>query len=163
MNQVEAELSEEVPNTAPFYAVSSENSLQAPVLSINKFNVSIKIEKVPVNVLIDSGSAINILNLSTFNAINRQSDKKLVIRETDTQIMTYASTVPLVKVKGVTTVILETDRKYSTTDFYVVDTKHRNILSGESALHLNLITLPRGNNKHTILVINIKSTNSTYT
>ena len=142
LNQIEAESSEEESNTAPLYTVSSENSLQAPVLAINKFNVSVKIEKVPVNVLIDSGSAINILNLSTFNAINRQSDKKLVIRETDTQIMTYASTSPLVKVKGVTTVILETDKKYYTSDFYVVDTKHRNILSGESALHLNLITLP---------------------
>ena len=145
LNQIEAESYEEEYNTAPLFTVSSENFLQAPVLTINKFNVSVNIEKVPVKILIDSGSAINILNLSTFNAINRQSDKKLVIRETDTQIMTYASTAPLVKVKGVTTVILETQQKYYTSDFYIVDTKHRNILSGESALHLNLISLPVNN------------------
>jgi hypothetical protein len=138
LNQIEAEPSEEESNTAPLYTVSPENSLQAPVLTINKFSVSVKIEKLPVKVLIDSGSAINILNLSTFNEINRQSEKKLVIRETDIQIMTYAATAPLVKVKGVTTVLLE----YYISDFCIVDTKHRNILSGESALHLNLITLP---------------------
>lgn len=143
----QAESSEEEFSTAPLYTVtSSENSLQAPVMSINKFNVSLKIENMPVNILIDSGSAINILNVSTYNAIDRQSDKKLVIRETDMQIMTYASTAPLINVKGATTVILETNRKFCTANFYIVDTKHRNILSGESALHLNLIQLPAVNN-----------------
>ena len=38
--------------------------------------------------------------------------------------------------------LIEAKNKFITADIYVVDTKHKNLLSGDAALKLNLIQLP---------------------
>ena len=118
--------------------ISTVNSVEKPLA---QFEVKAKLEKTPVKFLIDSGAAVNIINFKTFQEINKNTDSVLCLRKTNVKLLTYGAVNESLTIKGVTTMIIETKKKFLTTDFYVVDTQHKNLLSGETALKLNLITL----------------------
>ena len=123
------------------------SEMYAYVNSIEKFNVTVSVEKQPIRLLIDSGAGINVMNINTFNSINRKlkDNNKISLRKTKTKLLTYGESTPSLRSLGVATVLLETKQKFLTTEFHVVNTQHRNLLSGASALKLNLISLPVNN------------------
>ena len=110
------------------------------VNTLSQFEVSVQLEKQPVRFLIDSGAAVNVLTQETFNKLNHH--KSLKITKSATKILTYGSKQPMLRVLGTVQLLIETERLYATEDFFVVDTKSKNLLSGNTALKLNLISLP---------------------
>ena len=110
------------------------------------FERTVQIETQPVRVLLDSGASINILNYKTFEKINKHLRKPLILKKTKTKVTTYGNFEPNLKIKGEVHVLVETKTKFINTNFYVVDTKHKNILSGVTSIALNLISLHKTKN-----------------
>ena len=115
--------------------VVSSNSLD----SLSQFEAVLKLESEPVKFLVDSGSGINILNYETFCDLNSKIDRKLVLRKTKTKVITYGSDKPTLHIMGVIDLLIESKTKYLTTDFYVIKTNQKNILSGTAAIQLNIL------------------------
>ena len=68
----------------------SKNSKKIEVISLSTFYTELRIENVPaVNFLIDSGCALNVLNVNTFNMLNKRNGGKLNLRKTKTKVLTY--------------------------------------------------------------------------
>ena len=110
------------------------------------FERTVQIETQPVRVLLDSGASINILNFQTFEKINKHLRKPLILKKTKTKVTTFGNFEPNLKIKGEVHVLVETKTKFINTNFYVVDTKHKNILSGVTSIALNLISLHKTKN-----------------
>ena len=106
------------------------------------FNATLLIEKQPIKVLIDTGASVNIMNIKTFEHLNT-SLQSLNLTKSSLKVVTYGSDKPL-KIQGEVTVLLETAEKFTTTKFYVVNTNHRNLLSGATALTLGIINMNIG-------------------
>ena len=79
--------------------------------------------------------------MRTFNTINERSSKPLILRKTKTKVITYGSNESSLKIKGVVNLLIESKNKYITTKFYIIETDHKNLLSGSAALDLNVIRL----------------------
>ena len=88
----------------------------------------------------DTGSALNVLNLDTFNRINKNNDGEIKLIKTSTKVLTYGENSPTLNVMGKTTLLIESDQKVICAQFYVINTNHRNLLNGDSAINLNLIS-----------------------
>ena len=108
--------------------------------TLSQFEVLVQLEKQPVRFLIDSGAAVNVLTQETLNKLDH--NKCLKISKSTTKILTYGSKQPMLCVLGTVQLLIETDSLYATEDFFVVDTNGKNLLSGNTALKLNLISLP---------------------
>ena len=114
------------------------------------FHTIIKIEQQKVQVLIDSGASINIMNARTFEGLNKHLKTPIRLSKTDIKVVTYGTDKPSLKIKGVAEVFMETKQKYKHAKVYVIETNHKNLLSGETAVQLGLLTL----NIHSVLEIN---------
>ena len=124
----------------PTGAGTSETAINT-VLS--NFEVTVKLERQPDKLLIDSGAAVNVLTYRTFTLLNRNLAQKLKLQRTATKILTYRTTQQTLKVKGKVDILVETGTKITTEQFYVIDTESKNLLSGETALKLNLLHMPQ--------------------
>ena len=111
---------------------------QKAVNYINDFQRNIIAEGVKVNFLIDSGSAINIININTFQKLKRKNNS-LHLKPTKTKIVAYGQSENHLKIKGACYLTLETESKITTDIFYVIDTKAKNLLTGKCAVDLDLI------------------------
>ena len=107
--------------------------------TLSQFEVLVQLEKQPVIFLIDSGAAVNVLTQETLNKLNH--DKSLKITKSTTKTLRYCSKQPMLCVLATVQLLIETDSLYATEDFFVVDTEGKNMLSGNTALKLNLISL----------------------
>ena len=141
-------------NTTHLPVQTSESSDEDFIYSINSlsekkhcvdFNTVVNIEKQRVRVLIDTGASINILNMRSFNQLNERLRKPLILQKTKTKVVTYGSEQTNLKVKGVVELLVETVDKFTSTKFYVIDTEHKNLLSGTSAVELNILKLNKSN------------------
>ena len=127
--------------TAP--AKYSTHAEVAPVNSISKFHAEIKVEgHTAVRFLIDTGSSLNILNKKTFDKINKNCKGTLKIRKTSTKVITYGQEKPAaLQIIGVVSLLVENDKTITLKEFYIIDTKHKNLLNGTAAIELRLISL----------------------
>ena len=140
----------EAMNTNNLWAISSttdkvlltEASIneQSNVNYLETFTIELVVENCKVEFLIDSGSALNILNLKIFNKLNSKNSLKL--RKTDKRVLTYGINKPSLSIKGVTTLFIENNNKLITKEFYVISTQNKNLLSGHTAIELNLLSIP---------------------
>ena len=114
------------------------------------FETVVQIENNKVLVLIDTGASINIMNSRTFENLNKRLEKPLQLRKTDTKVVTYGSNQPNLKIKGVVDVLIESKSNLGYSKFYVVETNHKNLLSGFTAVQLNILKI----NKESINKVN---------
>ena len=95
-----------------------------------------------VRFLIDSGSAINIINLETFNRIKKKN-RNLFLKPTKAKILTYgAKNVSSLQKKGTCQLTVETGTKITAALLYVIDSNSHNLLTRACAIELYLICLP---------------------
>ena len=116
------------------------------------FVTTLNIEKQPVDLLVDSGASVNIMNRKTFAKLNTPLRKPLKVEKSKTKVVTYGADTPFIKIEGEVKVLVETAEKFLITKFHIVNTDHQNLLSGVSALALGLIEL-RNSNVNTCNVI----------
>ena len=82
--------------------------------------------------LIDSGLAINIINLETFNQIKKKN-RNLFLKPTKTQILTHgAKNVFSLQMKDTCQLTVETGTKITKALFHVTDSNSHNLLTGVS-------------------------------
>ena len=123
-------------------SVLKDNST-ALVQTLSIFKRELALEGISVRFLIDSGSAINIINLETFYQIKKKN-RNLFLTLTKTKILTYgAKNVSLLQMKGTCQLNVDTGTKITTALFYVTDSNSHNFLTGACAIELDLICLPR--------------------
>ena len=105
------------------------------------FKANVLIEKTSVELLIDTGASINVLNETTFQRINKKLNNKLQLKRTKTKVVTYGNDSPELDIKGEITLLIESKKKFVRTKFYVIKTHHKNLLSGTTATALDLISI----------------------
>ena len=105
------------------------------------FKTKVFIEKTRVELLIDTGASINVLNETTFARINKKLNNKLKLKRTKTKVVTYGNDSPDLDIKGEVTLLIESKKKFVHTKFYVIQTHHKNLLSGTTARALELISI----------------------
>ena len=93
-----------------------------------------------INFLIDSGSAINIFNLATFQNL-KKVNSKLHLKTTKTKIVPYGQSENCLKIEGVCYLTLEISSKFTSGKFYVANTKAKILLTGSCAIALNLLSI----------------------
>ena len=99
----------------------------------------VKVEDVEIEMIIDSGSSINIVDLDTFNRIKKRN-KNLTLISTKTKIFPYASQ-PL-KTAGYFNATIETDKRITTDKVFVIEHNSAgNLLGIQSAIQLNLFKI----------------------
>lgn len=116
------------------------------VFKVNKadFDATVLVESIRVNFLVDTGASINILTLRTFNELSKRLKQKPILQKTKTKVITYGSSSnSSLKVLGTIKFVVETKNKLCCTKFHVIDTTHKNLLSGETALLLNILTFEK--------------------
>ena len=115
--------------------------LNLQINNLDNFERKILVEGVmKINFLIDSGFAINIINLTTFQNL-KKVNSKLHLKTTKTKIVLYRQSENCLKIKGICYLTLETSSKLTTDKFYVVNTKAKNLLTGSCAIAVNLHSL----------------------
>jgi len=108
------------------------------------FHATILVESVRVNFLVDTGASVNILTLRTFNELSKRLKEKPILQKTKTKVTTYGSSSnSFLKVLGTVEFVVETKNKLCCAKFHVIDTTHKNLLSGETALLLNILTFEK--------------------
>ena len=124
---------------------SVSDQFDARVFNVNKpnFDATILVEGIRVNFLVDTGASINILTLRTFNELSKRLKQKPILQKTKAKVVTYGSSYSSLSVLGKITFVVETKSKLCCTDFLVIDTPHKNLLSGETALLLNILTFKK--------------------
>lgn len=103
------------------------------------FEAVVYVEKVPVQCLVDTGASINVLTLRTFNQLQTKLKGKLCLQKTKTKVITYGNNEPSLKVLGKVELLVETSSKFLCANFLVIDTSHKNVLSGDTALALCIL------------------------
>lgn len=123
---------------------SVSDQSDARVFNKPDFDATILVEGIRVNVLVDTGASINILTLRTFNELSKRLKQKPILQKTKTKVITYGSSSnSSLKVLGTIAFVVETNSKLCCTKFHVIDTTHKNLLSGETALLLNILTFEK--------------------
>ncbi|XP_057298563.1 uncharacterized protein LOC130629400 [Hydractinia symbiolongicarpus] len=133
-NTLEAESDDEITENTSNSNHSYKNSKQN-----SDFHTVVKLEGGKVNFLVDTGASINILTLRTFNQLNERLPKKLNLLKTKTSVVTYGSDTSNLTVLGRVNLLVETTSKMINAPFFVIDTSHENLLSGRTAVDLDVI------------------------
>ena len=95
----------------------------------------------------DTGTSVNILNKRTFDEINNRTKNSLKLTKTKTRVCTYGKDDPPLKILGEVETLVETKSKFTDSKFYIVDTKNINLLSGVTALALDMIIIKKDEKK----------------
>ena len=123
------------------YSVHPISPLNLQVNNLDILERKILVEGVmKINFLIHNGSAINIINLATFQNL-KKVNSKLHLKTTKTKIVPYGQSENCLKIEAVCYLTLETSSKFTTDKFYVVHRKAKNLLTGSCAIALNLLSL----------------------
>ena len=142
----EPEIVEISPNssTRPAPGLSVPRVGKRPVVSnVNSFSktkqpiVKIKIHNVNLQVLIDTGSSLNIIDKLTFD---RLKCKDIALMKSDHKILPYGGG-DLITPIGKFETVVESKRKCTVTTFYVVGSNTGSLLSFKTATELNLIKI----------------------
>ena len=117
------------------------NYIQGVSQKLQKFTTRIKIEGQLIDCLIDTGCSTNILNYNTFQNILKS--KQPALKRLQIQLVTYGANEQTTNLHTLGTVqcLAESDKNFAADDFFVVDTKAINLIGGNLALKLNLLTL----------------------
>ena len=105
------------------------------------FRQYLKIEDRQVQFLIDTGSSTNILNYRTFTLL--QKHRQFQLQKTKVKLVPYGAqeNTNNLKVLGKLICLLESKHKLTEAEFFIVDTNSDNIIGGNLALDLNLLSL----------------------
>lgn len=130
-------MQQKLPNAAvPTLPSISRKSTVHSVFQNSDFHTKVKINDVSVLVHLDSGASINIIDNATFRRLSLQ--KSIHLTKTNIKLFAYGSTKPL-GVKGSFEASVELSNKISVAKFYVVHGTGGCLLSGKSAIDLELI------------------------
>ena len=111
-------------------------SEQISVVTSNRPEVKIKINSVPIPVLVDSGPSVNVLARHHYEQIAAQ--ESLNLQRTKIVIYPYGSRKPLPLLGKLDTVV-ESELKLANASFYVVNSNHESLLCYTTAEELGLI------------------------
>ena len=130
------------------YDLSTDLSKKEKVFECaENFVSTVKIASQSVAVLVDTGASVNILNKRTFDEINNRTKNSLKLTKTKTRVCTYGKDDPPLKILGEVETLVETKSKFTDSKFYIVDTKNINLLSGVTALALDMIIITKDEEK----------------
>ena len=122
-----------------------EDMSDAHALAVNtkseKFNSVILVEGVKVNFLVDTGASASILTLRTYKQLCERLKIQPKLEKAKISVHTYGSDSKEnnLKVLGKIQLTIETPQKISYETFYVIDTNHKNLLSGKAAPELDIL------------------------
>ena len=122
-----------------------EDMSDAHALAVNtkseKFNSVILVEGVKVNFLVDTGASVSILTLRTYKQLCERLKIQPKLEKAKISVHTYGSDSKEnnLNVLGKIQLTVETPQKISYETFYVIDTNHKNLLSGKVALELDIL------------------------
>ena len=91
--------------------------------------------------VIDTGSSANILCYETLNEISKLNMNKL--KKTSVKLIPFRSSSQnyFISVKDALSVLLETEEHFANAMFYVIKNNVTNVIRGDLAIHLGLLTL----------------------
>ena len=127
-------------------SVVAREKSNARALAVNEnkdFDAVILVEGIKVSFLVDTGASINILTLRTYNDLTKKLQKRLSLQKTNISVVTYGSKGSIIKVMGKIELTIETKNKFCCETFYVIDTAHKNLLSGKSAMALEILSFKK--------------------
>ena len=110
------------------YTVSKEQN--------EKTHANVKLNGQNVHFLIDTGATVDIFDSNTFEKLN----KKLSLQKSSTKIYAYRFQTPL-PLKGQFQATLESKKRYTVSQIYVIDGAGGNLLSAKTAQDLALVQL----------------------
>ena len=75
--------------------------------------------------------------------MTKKLQKRLSLQKTNISVVTYGSRGSIIKVMGKIELTRETKNKFCCETFYVIDTAHKNLLSGKSAMALEILSFKK--------------------
>ena len=108
---------------------------------LSKFKINIKIAGKFIPVLIDTGCSTNILNVETYQYL--QKFEKCVLKKSRVSLIPYGSCAEDSNLTslGIISCLAESNSRFAQDEFFVVDTKANNLIGGNLALRLNLLNV----------------------
>ena len=103
------------------------------------FNTKLKLGNSHVRFQIDSGSSANIIDENTFKTI-KQQNPSICLKKSKKRLFAFGSTTPL-PVLGQFECVLESKKRFTTAKIIVVQKATGCLLSGETSIDLNFITV----------------------
>ena len=94
------------------------------------FSKTVHINQYKVKVLVDTGASVNIINKKTFDQLINTSRTQIHLTKTKTKVLPYGANQPNLKVIGEFSALVETSTKMTSTTILVLETSHKNLLSG---------------------------------
>ena len=110
----------------------------------NRPETQVEIGHTKVNILIDSGASVNLLNHSIYQRI-QQNDNRIRLSKTNARIFAYGTSKPLNLAGEFEATVTSTFGTSRTAKFYVTQSKSKCILGYESSSSLGLISLNLNN------------------
>ena len=107
------------------------------------FDSVIRVENTQVNFLVDTGSSVNVLTNRTFQQLNKKLSGKLNLQKAKNNVVTYGNKEPTLNVLGKVDLLGENKNTFLNTTFCVINTTHKNLLSGTTAIELGIITFSK--------------------
>ena len=102
----------------------------------SKLKTTLRIGDKDIMFLVDTGATVDIIDSSTYDKIK----DGVSLRKSTTKIYAYGSTAPL-PIKGRFQATIESKKRYTVSQFYVVDGMGGNLVSAKTAQDLSLIKL----------------------
>ena len=118
----------------------SDDSDDGIVFVVGKYksyqNVNVDIAGISVNMMIDSGASVNVIDANTFQHLAKHG---ITLKKSDIRLFTYGASSPL-KVKGTFSAKLKANNQEILAKFVVVQEKHAgSLLSRDTAIDLGLL------------------------
>ena len=101
-----------------------------------KTHANVKVNGQNVHFLIDTGATVDIIDANTFEKLN----KKVSLQKSSTKIYAYGFQTPL-PLKGQFQATVESKKRYTVSQIYVIDGAGGNLLSAKTAQDLALVQL----------------------
>ena len=112
-------------------------------VQLQKFIANIKIDNVKAKFLIDTGSSASILWYETLNEISKLNMNNYKLKKTSIKLLPFGSTSQnlFIRLKGALSVLPETEKHLLNATFYAIKDNVTDIISGNLAIQLGLLTL----------------------
>ena len=115
--------------------------MQNSKVQLQKFIANIKIDNVKIKFLIDPESSATILCYETLNEISKLNMNNYKLKKSSVKLIGSSSQNSFISVKDALSVLLETEEPFANAMFYVIKNNVTNIISGDLAIQLSLLTL----------------------
>ena len=131
----------EVNTSKDLFTIEEINAADNTSSKLTRFRTTIFLEGRPISCLIDTGCSTNILNLSTYNYL--QKLKHIRLKKSKVALITYGANEQNSNIHtlGIIHCLAESNNRFAEAEFFVVNTKATNLIGGNLALQLNLLTL----------------------